>query len=154
MKESDQFVPGIYSDQHLAYVLPNNVWENGGGSMNKGVLVVSCLRSDGEDDRIFLEKILSAAGMDLSNDVFWSAVDAETGTHIGHHPQHKQWDRVLVFGLRPSSLGINIEHMLYRPVHVNGCSWLFAENLPTLARDPALKKKLWVALQALFQIVP
>jgi hypothetical protein len=154
MKESDQFVPGIYSDRHLAYVLPNNVWENGGGSMNKGVLVVSCLRSDGEDDRIFLEKILSAAGMDLSNDVFWSAVDAEKGAYIGTQVDNKQWNRVLVFGLLPASLGINIEPIVYKPVQFNGCSWLFAENLPALARDPALKKKLWVALQALFQIVP
>lgn len=152
MEGEDQFLGGLYSNRDFAYVLPNNILNFGKGSVNKGILVVSVQRSDGGDDRAFLEKILGAAGMDLSKDVYWASVDADTGAFIATPVHLKQWNRVLVFGLLPASLGIGTEHIVYKPVEFNGSTWLFADSLPTLEQNPVLKKKLWAALQAFFGI--
>lgn len=57
---------------------------------------------------------------------------------------------VLVFGLSPAQIGLNINHLPYRPMRLYNSSILFCHTLEAIHFDVNLKKRLWKALKEQF----
>jgi len=58
--------------------------------------------------------------------------------------------KILVFGLTPKDIHMNIKAVLYQTTKLEGASILFSDSLSTLIQKPELKKPLWTALQTIF----
>ncbi len=105
-----------------------------------------------KDERLhlsFLDKILNAIGMDRTNDVMTFLHDKAS---VPIHNRVSQMDdaKVLIFGIRPTELGINFSYKEYEPILFDNTEYLFSGSLEDLQSDKRKKLALWNALQIMF----
>jgi hypothetical protein len=98
----------------------------------------------------FLVKILAAAQVNPEKDTLWTSVPIDTPIGLTSVLKLKQPDQILVFGLTPQMIGLQVDMPLYRPTEFYGATWLFSEALSVLEPDKSRKGLLWKALQQLF----
>lgn len=121
---------------------------SGGFARKVGVLMLE--EAMAAANRDFLEKVLQAAQLNLANDTLLAEIPAGESRLIAPDLQAKKPAQLLIFGIPPAQLGLSIEISQYHPTPFLGCTWLFADNLSTLAADVTKKKQLWSALQQMF----
>ncbi|MFN0213430.1 MAG: hypothetical protein ACKVT2_04175 [Saprospiraceae bacterium] len=100
--------------------------------------------------RDFLDKVLTAAQLNLSKDALLAEIPSGEARAIAPDLAEYQPSQVLVFGVSPAQLGLSLEIQAYRPFTFYGCVWLFADKLSALESDKTKKTQLWTALKQIF----
>ena len=59
--------------------------------------------------------------------------------------------KILIFGLTPADIQLNIKASKYKVTQLERASLIFSDSLTALGEKPALKKPLWLSLQAAYQ---
>lgn len=141
----------MFTDKDIIYRIP----ESGGGKKARGgfgkrIVILLLDEPDFPESDTFLQKIFTAAQINLEKDVLLVMADASGPMHFLPIVKDKHPERLLVFGFMPDTLGLHAEIPLYQPVVFYGVEFLFAEALSVLAPDKNRKSRLWQALQQLF----
>lgn len=97
-----------------------------------------------------LEKILNAAKVDMSK---VEMVYAKDQVHSFNYLQNQFFPyKLIAFGLKPASMGLNIRLGLYQLADFRGCQILIADDLNRIAADVKRKTYLWRSLQKMFEL--
>ena len=109
--------------------------------------IVLCAHLLTDDDRILLGKILEAVQLNVAEvPVFYSISDElKRACFKNQHEKH-----LMVFGLNPKELGLQIEAALYDLVQINNKKILFSHALNDL-KERERKVALWSALKGMFK---
>ena len=102
-----------------------------------------------ESSAQFLGNILKAVELDFDS-VFMLNV-AEKNVGLSNLTQTIEANKLICFGITPAQIHLNIEHILYKVIHLSGVAMLFADQLENIERDVAKKKMLWGELQKMFK---
>lgn len=121
------------------------------GAFAQKVMVV-LLESDLQKARPFLEKMMGAAKLNLDQDALLIQFNTLQRANIAAEIKNKAPEQVLVFGIPPEMLCLNIEAKKYQPLFFLNTQWVFADNLATLEPDKNLKTALWTAMQVVFKL--
>jgi hypothetical protein len=113
-------------------------------------LVVYEPTADIEVLEIFLSNILTAAKLDLSKDVCLLKITAETGFSYIKFKTKVPIEKVILFGISPIKLGINLDLKLYTPMVFQNCIFLLADHLAIIQADVNKKRELWACLQKIY----
>jgi hypothetical protein len=141
----------MFSESDLIFSAPDTDWLGSArGNYARSIAVVVSAQYFSPEETAFLEKVLNAAKINLSNDVLLLQKNEAEPVSIAPVLQAKNPQFVLVFGLAPADIGLQLQHQLYQPDHFYRSTWLWANDLPAIAVDRNLKTKLWTALQQLF----
>lgn len=126
-------------------------WSAVQGANHKRVFVI-CEDSEVAENLPFLKKVLRSVDMDFDQDVHFTLVSPEIKVQLLSDPQMQAYDHLILFGIRPSQIGITGGDKA-------GCSMFQFEKITCIAA-PRLselnsnadhKKQLWSALKHLFQ---
>lgn len=143
----------MYSKQDLLFIVPDTpVSLQAEGNYAQKVLILMLQEPAFVNWRSFLEKLIGAAGLNLSNDTLLVALQNSEQTSIASLLKSKQPDQVLVFGIRPEQMGMYLSIEKYHPVFFSNTQFLFADSLAMLEPDKNLKMKMWTAMKTLFNI--
>lgn len=126
-------------------------WPQCSGANHKNTLVL-ILDADAEGYLSFLKKILRAVDLDFDEDIHFLPASEHLDIRLISDPQIDAYRNVVLFGIRPSQIGI-------RDADKAGCCVFQFEKLvcvsaPSLAdieKYPDHKKHLWSALKQVFQ---
>lgn len=99
----------------------------------------------------FLAKILGAVKLDLQADVLTLEKTIDNDFSFSALSKAQTIYKALFFGIDPKTVGLNVNFQKYQPFTVNGCLFLFADDLKSISENQALKKALWGALQTIFK---
>jgi len=118
------------------------------GSPEKGIFL-----SYQETDKSmepFLSKILSAVKLDLQADVLTLEKTVDNDFSFSALSKAQSIDKALFFGIPPKAVGLQVNVQKYQPLTINGCLFLFADDLKSISEKQELKRALWGALKAIF----
>ena len=142
----------MFNPDELIFLAPEHTaagFSEGGFSRRVWVLVCADPARQ-KQNRDFLSKVLSAAQLNLEKDTLFAEIPASLPVHFSTDLKNKTPEQVLVFGLAPAQLGLNIAAPLYSPVSFYGVTWLFADAPGVLEPDKNRKGLLWAALKQMF----
>ncbi|MGB0929465.1 MAG: hypothetical protein ACPGVB_01725 [Chitinophagales bacterium] len=97
-----------------------------------------------------LEKILKAAKVDMSQVEMRYAKSQACSFNFLQNQFGV--DKLIVFGLKPASIGLNIRLGLYQLILFRDCQILLADDLTRIAEDVKRKTYLWRNLQKMFEL--
>ncbi|MCS6929035.1 MAG: hypothetical protein NZM43_06015 [Saprospiraceae bacterium] len=120
------------------------------GDFQKQVAVIALDEPSKGDKTAFLEKILTAVGLDLHKDTLFAAIQPNRISGLGCFLREKQPRVVLVFGVAPRDLGMQIELFEYQPIKFHQAIFLRAHALAILETNREFKGRLWNALKKVF----
>lgn len=120
------------------------------GAFAKQVAVLALCEPDSAQLREFLGKVLAAAHLDLSQDTLLAEIPSQEPHNIALDLRERKPRQVLVFGLPPRQLGLQLEMHPYQSVSFLDCTWLFADRVSVLEPDKVKKTQLWSALKKMF----
>ncbi len=100
----------------------------------------------------FLEKMLGAAQKQLLKDTVVLQLSDAPRINIMQHLRPRQPEQVLVFGLSPAQICLNIQVVHYQPIFFQNAQFVFADSLATLEPNKDLKAKLWTAMRVVFKL--
>ena len=101
-------------------------------------------------DQELLFKMLKAVKRSVDETQIIVLSDENMG-NVGSLLALDQLEQILVFGLLPQDVGLNVKAKLYRSFQMQGKQLIFSHGLVTLNQKPEYKKPLWEALQKAFQ---
>jgi hypothetical protein len=139
----------MFSEKDLLINLPeSDILRTAQGQFSKKIMIVSTplISTD------FCSKVLAAAQIDLQKDTKICSLPAMSSVSLVSETAKISPQKILVFGLEPKRLGLNILPTLYEVFHFAGITWLFAEALDTIEADRTKKGQLWLALKNMFEI--
>ncbi len=139
-----QFNHTIYTVQESEKFAKNIV-----GSNQKGVLFVYLLND--KDHLDFLYKIISAINF-TKDDVLLMHCQENTNIHLIPYLKENEISSVVILGMDPIKLCINVESNMYNPFTINGIQFLIGDALSSIATQKELKKNLWIGLKELFGV--
>ncbi len=141
----------MYSPGDLLFPMPEeNVMAIAHGGFARQVLAIVCNEEHFAEGNLFLEKVLTAAGLNLEQDIALAAITPGSAVSLFPFPEHKRPQVILVFGVEPQDLGLHLEQAMYVPTDFYGTVFLFAHKLSELQPDTGKKGQLWRALQQIF----
>ena len=120
------------------------------GNNQKGLLVIIPANEDTEEGNTFAGKILKAAGFSIPEDVLLLKLTKEDGFSLISGLSKANISNIIVFGFKPSFLGLNWNLPNYHPFPYGERNFLFADNLTKIMADVKLKGQLWKCLQLMF----
>ena len=101
-------------------------------------------------DQELLFKMLKAVKRSVDETQIIVLSDENMG-NVGSLLALDQLEQIIVFGLLPQDVGLNVKAKLYRSFQMQGKQLIFSHGLVTLNQKPEYKKPLWEALQKAFQ---
>jgi len=113
--------------------------------------VFVCFPDDENVPDQLLEKILAAVNLKFPEDLLILRKTPNEPFSFSALMSRVQLEKILVFGLAPQQLGLQIIVHNYQPFQLNNCTFLFADDLKIIAADKLLKVRLWEALKHIFQ---
>lgn len=102
------------------------------------------------DNQNLLKKILTAIKLE-DKDVQIIPLNQDQQFSLQAVPTGLPSCKVLIFGLTPADILLNIRAFKYRLTKLEKATLLFSDSLTTIAAKPELKKPLWSSLQAIYQ---
>lgn len=99
------------------------------------------------EEKTFLSKILTSIKLDLKDVVL---VNLKNSPPFHQLKSKFQVKRVVLFGLTPAQLGLNIAHENYQPLHFMNTVILPADSLQTIHDNDSSKTQLWKAMKKIF----
>ncbi len=126
-----------------------NQWLSGD---NQRRILIGFLDEQHEMLELFLNKIISAAKIDLEKDclILRGSQENLSIPTFAHIKSFDKIEKAVLFGLTGKDLGLNIETHLYIPFVFNNCQFMFADKLSLIESSMERKKALWNGLQTLF----
>ena len=120
------------------------------GGFARQVAVLALEEPSSAANRDFLDKVLTAAQLNLAKDAMLAEIPSDEARAIAPDIMEHQPKYVLVFGILPIQLGLSVEVPAYQPITFYDCRWLFADKLSALESDKVKKTQLWTALKQMF----
>ncbi len=152
MIENHQIVASLYKKE----LIEVKEWLQGdqleGAYTNKILIIYDTDQYELEESqRKLLENILKAIGLQIS--------DIQR-LNLQHQEMQQFWQinrvyqpqKIIGFGISPRSLGLVVRAIKYRTFSFQEIPILFSDTLAMIEKEVSLKKKLWVALQQMFEI--
>ena len=102
-----------------------------------------------EADKVFLEKVLNAVKLSLT-DVEVFTTDILKTTDFRTYSIGKSYQRIISFGVPFSKIGMARMFMPYEITPIKNIQFLMAETLVVVQNDLAHKRQLWGCLQQMF----
>lgn len=103
-----------------------------------------------EKDQALLIKMLGAVKRSMEETMIITIADEDLGHGISGVFDSSQIKQILVFGISPIDIGLNISVRLYHLLNIGDKRIIFSHGLPTITQKPEYKKPLWEALQQAF----
>lgn len=125
------------------------------GSNNKQFLIIfSCPEEEEKDLIPYLQKILTAVGVQMDADTHYLNLPLGTSMNLSHFLLHRSTKKVLLFGIQPNVLSLNIQMPPHIVFPFLGCKWLWSDALGEIfaERNQTTRPKaaaLWTALSIL-----
>jgi hypothetical protein len=99
----------------------------------------------------YLKKIIGAAKLNLLEDclILRGSLETQFPSFIqikNAHPVQK----VVLFGIKPSDIGLNLEIPPYQPIVFNNCTFLFVDKISIIEPSKERRAALWACLQRMF----
>ncbi len=123
------------------------------GSNNKRVVVIVTSFEEeinGAETSGLFEKIIQSIGLTMDDisliDISKSPVSSFKVLQRKFNPTS-----VILFGINPQKLRLNVSVKGYQVIHLNEVQLLFSHRLGQLQEDVERKKLLWTALQSMFK---
>jgi len=101
------------------------------------------------DELTLLGKIFQALGKDLNKDV-WIVNDSKIISYTTLS-ELKGLEYLLIFGIAPKVMGLNVAVQLYQPLSFQNYQILLAHRLAVIGADPNKKRQLWGPLQTMLK---
>jgi hypothetical protein len=123
------------------------------GSNQKGLMIFYNAPEETHQEIIdFLEKILKAIQLDLQQDTLFINMMPDRPLKITDLLKKNDSHQMLLFGIPPSSLGIQFPLPLYLNIEHQGVHYLAADPLPAIfterqAGGKTMSGKLWKAIK-------
>ena len=117
---------------------------------NGNTLIVMYATENEESNLSFLSKILSAVKLDLSKDVSLIKATPKDRLSFISLKTNSTIEKVILFGIQPKHLGINIDLKAYTPTAFQDCVFLLTHDLGAIESDTNKKKALWSCLQEIY----
>lgn len=108
--------------------------------------------SETEDEVLenLLTKILTAVNLEIKKDVCLLSLTAENAFSFVRIKTKSNIEKVILFGVPPIKLGINLDLKLYQPILFQDCLFLLAHSLQVINADKSKKLQLWNCLQEIY----
>lgn len=113
-------------------------------------LVVYSPQAEADDLNAFLSSILTAAKLDMSTDVFILKATVEDGFSFIRIKTQFPIEKVILFGIPSSSLGLHLDLKPYRTMTFQNTIFLLADSLEIIKEDVNKKRALWNCLQEIY----
>jgi hypothetical protein len=118
------------------------------------LIIFSCPEEDEKELNPYLQKILTAMGTQMEVDTHYLNLPLGTEIKLSHFLQHTATGKILIFGIQPHQLSLNIQIPPYTVFPFLGCKWLWADPLGDIfaERNQTTRPKaaaLWTALNIL-----
>jgi hypothetical protein len=120
------------------------------GQNEKGILIVCSLKDKTDENLTLLTKILAAIHFQLDTDCLSLWIPKGDSIGIQGIIKEKKINRVVCFGLEPSTLGLSMVKVVYVPLNLQKIDFLFSHSLEQIKKNRELKKVLWGALKNMF----
>jgi hypothetical protein len=140
----------LLSNELLFVTAEKSALADAKGGFARQVAVLALKELNGSSNRDFLDKVLTAAQLNLAQDALLAEIPAGEPRTLSADFVELQPKQVLVFGLSPAQLGLSFEIQAYQPLTFYGCTWLFADPLSAIESDKTKKTQLWSALKQMF----
>ncbi len=132
------------------YNIPSRTLPTSGSSdYNKSVIVCVLDASSETANLDFLAKIMSAVGLQEDDYVLVRIASDQVFSLWNELPQDIE-QNIVIFGLEPAALGLQIRSVLHRCMHLGHKQILLAQSLADTQADQGYKKALWRELQIMF----
>jgi hypothetical protein len=140
----------MYTDRDTLFNMPDETHSTaetfGCGRQNVLLVVKRDQYSDTESE--FLKNIIKAVKLDIAEDC--EVLLLGQNRSVIHMHFQKDHEVVIVFGLKPDEVGMQISHQLYSILPMGKRLYLFVDELPSIQKDQTLKTKLWNTLKIIF----
>lgn len=120
------------------------------GQGKKGLLVIAYLEDLSEDNQSKLGQILNAIKHDPTTDIKMVGIQDRGVIALSELVRTHDAKAVIVFGLSPIQVSLNIAVKKYEWAHLEGLSVLFSDTIELMKADKDLKNKLWQSLKSQF----
>jgi len=120
------------------------------GGIAKHLLIVKNSADSAPDLVAFLAKILAAVKFDLAQDAGTLDITPDRRTSLVSVCQNADIKDVIIFGIQPQALGLNIGVVKNHPTSISGIQFIFTDSLSDMNTNAALKKPFWLGLQKMF----
>lgn len=125
------------------------------GEGKRGILVVYEPIEEELELTTFLGKVLQAAKIDMSQDIFLVPIRQEEGFSFRSFCRGKDVKEIISFGIPPEKLGLHLNYKHYLPLIFNQRTFLFTDALYAIFEERQLGGKkmsgaLWKALKTMF----
>jgi hypothetical protein len=99
----------------------------------------------------YLKKIMSAAKLNLLEDclILRGSLETKFPNFVSMQDAHVIQKAVL-FGIKPTDIGLNLDMPLYQPVVFNNCTFLFVDKISVIEPSKERRAALWACLQRIF----
>ncbi len=118
---------------------------------NARQVLVGFFDEQSDEREAYLTKIMSAAKLNLSEDclILRGSLDTRFPSFAQMH-QANAFKQAVLFGIKPSDLGLNLEIPPYQPVVFNHCTFLFVDKISAIEPSKERRAALWTCLQRMF----
>ena len=117
------------------------------GNNQKGILVLSPENKLSNSNYILLQKILGAKNVDLDEDTLILRLPENPDINISRIIRDHNIKHLIIFGIQPKQVGINIQWKLYQKTKLGQLCILVSHNLEDLSNNQSLKRSLWQQLK-------
>jgi len=118
------------------------------------LIIFSCSEEDEKELNPYLQKILTALGTQMEVDTHYLNLPPGTEINLSHFLLHTATRKILLFGIQPHLLSLNIQIPPYTVFPFLGCKWLWADPLGDIFAERNQKNipkaaALWTTLNIL-----
>ena len=118
------------------------------GNGSKGLVVAVALEEASGGEMETLQKMIAAIRYDIKEDV--TILRIPSGQQFPLTALEMGWQDLLVFGLSPASVGLQIEHLQEKILFLESRKALFSPSLREINSSIPKKQALWRLLQEMF----
>ncbi len=125
------------------------------GKNAKEILIVFQSQNNHEELFSFLEKVLTAAQLNIHTDTLILKITEQEKLSFVYLQKKNTFKYFISFGIAPQRLGIGFETPLYHPVSYEGITLFFADDLQLIYEErqqggKRMSGELWRVLKSLF----
>jgi hypothetical protein len=139
-------------DNDLLFKLPETKSEyfEVNGNADKGLFILAYKTDLHADNISKLNQILSAIKYDPKEDIATVYIADDHPFSLAELLNKHTCSEVLIFGLHPKMIGLNIYAKRYQWIHLENTTILFADKLEVLKDNKDMKNQLWLSLKSRF----
>ncbi len=118
------------------------------GQGRQKLLCISDADSFGDQEKSTLEKMITAIKYDSEKDIFILTVPQDC--HLSLSNLGLEYKDILLFGIRPDQIGLQVEYSQYTILHFDQRNVLVCDSIRQINAVPQKKQVLWGKLQEMF----